>query len=178
MSAAIRVQVARGGLSSLLLTPDPNDNAVDMVTAQRAMAHAFQLLRAIVSRDLDFGIGVSAGESDADSPDLPWPEAFRKVISFLTWLLSDDERREKLLENHVVPESPFSLLLRDIGPVEIREITTSSHMERAIFHAFSIGLALAQAMTLSGGAAGWDTRNAPRSPSIRDTVSFYMSACW
>src|ERR1022692_2224125 len=128
----LRVQVANGGISALLLVPDPAGSTVDKAQAGKVMSHLAALLLAIEGRDPNFGTSVDEGgaPTDADAPS--WPQAYRKIVVFLVWLLSDEQLLDKLLDGSHGDVSPLAAFMSFVGSPEKAGLTASVRVERLL----------------------------------------------
>jgi hypothetical protein len=148
LSELLNVKVISGGLSALLLVPDPAESTVDVVNADEAIMRLFALLGAIVRRDPHLKISADDNGTDAESPD--WPEAYRKVVAFVVWLLSDEQLRERFLRKEGDTSRALDFL-RFVGSPEEAGLADSVKLERLLIFVFVLGLMMSQLMALASG---------------------------
>jgi len=144
----LHVPVANGGISALLLVPDPGESTVDKARAGEVMSHLAVLLRAIEGRDPNFGTSADkdGASTDADTP--AWPQAYRKVVAFLVWLLSDEQLRDKLLEGDG-NGSPLVAFMSFAGSPEEAGLTDNVRLERLLLFSFVMGLMMSHLTALA-----------------------------
>lgn len=140
-------KVASGGLSALLLMPDPVQGVVDVAHAVEVMPHLLKLLLAIIGRNQEFGAraGESGAHTDEESSD--WSEAYRKVMAFVVWLLNDEQFRERMLTGDS-GEPPYVRFMHFVGSPEETGISDSAKLERLLLFSLFMGLGMSQLMAL------------------------------
>ena len=141
------IKIASGGLSALLLVPDPAQSAMDVARAVEVMPHLLKLLLAIIGRHQEFGAraGENGALTDEESPD--WSEAYRKVMTFVVWLLSDEQFRERMLKGDP-GEPPYVRFMRFVGSPEETGISDSVKLERLLLFSLFMGLGMSKLMAL------------------------------
>lgn len=152
LSRLLHVNVSADGFSALLNVPDPGDGSVDIPRAEDAIVHLFRLLGAIVHRDPDSGVNDGGEQISTEASN--WPEAYRKVVAFIVWLLGDEQFRDEFLFSDEEGDAPYAVkLMQFIGSPEEAGLARIVQLERALIFAFILGLHMARTLALPTGLA-------------------------
>jgi hypothetical protein len=141
------VKVARGGISALLLVPDPGEISVDVERATDVMPHLLLILNAIMGRQQDFGTRAGENQALTGEESHDWSEAYRKVVAFVVCLLRDKQLRERMLTGDP-SEAPFVRFMRLVGSPEEAGVTDNVKLERLLLFNLFMGLAMSKLMAI------------------------------